>query len=240
GQSLARGGDAAPILEAAADLARRKKERRRGKPSLKLSFPMTRLNLRELPDIVPIAAEAGADGVVFRNLDYLPGERWNILRAFHHESPTPAFQETVGEILKAGEKAKIYVEVAPLKAEEIPVCEADPPNRIFFSADGSVAPCPYLCLPKKGNIPRIYQNRGAQDPRVTFGNVNDEDYADIWAKTEYVDFRTIFAERKAAAREHAARMLDPASQAGSTPAAGSHEAPPLPEVCRTCYKAYGI
>ena len=102
--------------------------------AVKLSFPMTRLNMPRLPGLVPPAAKIGVDEVIFHNLDYLPDERWNILRAFHHESPTAAFQQSVDEIHRLSDELSLPVKTYPLKTEEQPVCEPNPPKMSSFQS----------------------------------------------------------------------------------------------------------
>jgi len=215
-----------------------KKSRGRGKPSVRLSFLMTRLNMSRLHQVVPAAVTLGADEVILKNLDYLPEDRWNILRTFYHESPTPAFQDAFDEILRLGKELKIPVRCSPLKAEEIPVCEAEPHHSLFFSVDGSIAPCMYLRLPKKGNIPRIFLNKEYTVEPMIFGNINTEDLPEVWGKEDYRSFRKVFEDRIKAQR-NISSIVD----AISSPNAALLEViepPPLCESCRTCYKAYGI
>jgi MoaA/NifB/PqqE/SkfB family radical SAM enzyme len=240
--SLARmGSDFRRILDQVQALVKLRKESGGKKPAIKLSFPMTRLNMGELPGLVPLSAKLGVDEVIFTNLDYLPEERWNILRTFHHESPTQAFRESANEIQRLGKRERIAVRVYPLKAEEVPVCEADPPQKIFFSVEGSISPCQYLRIPKQGEIPRIFMNKEYAVPQIIFGNVNQEDFPDVWNKESYQAFRKIFEDRKRAAL-NAEQVLDSFSNFGSgMDTEPTHEPPPpLSEVCRTCYKAYGI
>lgn len=210
------------ITEQVEGLVQIKKKLRRDKPFIKLSFPMTRLNMRELPNVVPLAARLGVEEVIFTHLDYLPDQRWNILRTFYHESPTPAFQESIDEIRRLGNKMGVGVKIYPLKAEEVLVCEANPPRNVVFSVDGSVAPCPYLRIPKKGDIPRIFMHKEYRVPQTSFGNINHEDFLEVWNKEPYKKFREIFEERNKAGTE------------------GSSGLRPLSELCQTCYKAYGI
>jgi MoaA/NifB/PqqE/SkfB family radical SAM enzyme len=215
-----------------------KKSRGQAVPSVRLSFIMTRLNMSRLGQIVPAAVKLGADEVIVKNLDYLPEDRWNILRTFYHESPTPAFQDTRDEILRLGKELKMPVRYSPLKAEEIPVCEAEPHRSLFFSVDGSIAPCMYLRLPKKGKIPRIFLNRDYSVDPVIFGNINAEELPAVWGKEDYRSFRKVFEDRLKAQR-NAASIFDAVSNPGSA-LQEIIEPPPLCESCRTCYKAYGI
>ncbi len=203
-------------------LVQLRKELRRNRPFIKLSFPMTRLNMRELPGVVPIAADLGVEEVMFIHLDYLPDERWNILRAFYHESPTPAFQESIDEIRRLGRELGVGIRTYPLKTQEEVICEDNPLRNVFFAVDGAVAPCSFLRIPKKGDIPRIFMNKGYRVPQTFFGNIQNEDFLEIWNREPYRRFREVFESRTRAATDESGAM------------------PPLAETCRTCYRTYGI
>jgi MoaA/NifB/PqqE/SkfB family radical SAM enzyme len=226
------------ILNQIRHLIELKKNRKQGEPAVKLSFLMTRLNMTSLRQVIPAAVKLGVDEVIFKNLDYLPEDRWNILRTFYHESPTPAFQQALDEIHRLGKELKISVRSYPLKAEEIPVCEAEPHHSIFFSVDGSIAPCMFLRLPKKGEIPRIFLNKEYTIEPKFFGNIGPEDLPFVWGKDEYRSFRKVFEDRLKAQR-NGASLFDAVSSRSSFPQE-IIEPPPLSDVCRTCYKADGI
>ena len=235
------GSDLQRILDQVQALVKLRKASGKKKPAINLSFPMTRLNMGELPGLVSVAAKLGVNEVIFTNLDYLPEERWNILRTFYHESPTQAFEESIAEIHRQGKKEGISVQTYPLKAEEKMVCEADPPHRVFFSVDGSVAPCPYLRIPKKGDIPRIFMNQEYAVPQTFFGNVHQEGFLQTWNKESYRVFRRVFEDRRKA-EANVAQIMDafPNLRSSAENQAPKEPPPPLSEVCRTCYKAYGI
>jgi hypothetical protein len=179
--------------------------------------------------------------VVVTNFGYLPSERCNILRTFYHESPTAAFQESIDEMHRLGKETGITVRTYPLKAEEVLVCEADPPKKVFFSVDGSVAPCIYLRIPKKGDIPRIFLNKEYLVPQTFFGNINEEDFLEVWNKDSYTKFRRVFEDRMRR-KFDLVQTLDAVSHENFSSLQEKVEKgpPPLPEVCQTCYKAYGI
>ncbi len=202
---------------------------------------MTRLNMQDLPSLVPLAAKLGVDEVIFHNLDYLPDERWNILRAFHHESPTAAFQQSIDEIHRLGRELSVPVKTYPLKAEEQLVCEPNPPINVFFSVDGSVAPCPYLRIPKQGDIPRIFMNKESRVLQTFFGNIREEDFLAVWEKESYKKFRGIFEERKKT-EVNAAQLLDTFSNISSSDLekVDSKELPPLSELCQPVIRLMGF
>jgi hypothetical protein len=170
------------------------------------------------------------------------GDSWcNILRAFHHESPTAIFEQSIDEIHRVGKELNLPVKTFPLKAEEKLVCEHNPHIRAFFSADGAVAPCPYLMIPKKHDIRRIFMNREVHVPQTSFGNIREEDFLSIWNKDSYKQFREIFKERKTA-ETNSVQLLDAFSNisASMLEQITPKKPPSLSELCRTCYKAYGL
>jgi MoaA/NifB/PqqE/SkfB family radical SAM enzyme len=240
-ESLATGSEFKKILDQVEGFIQIRNKHHRKTPAVKLSFPMTRINMPELSSLVPLAAKLGVDEVIFHNLDYLPDERWNILRTFYHESPTPAFQESIDGIRRLGRELSVPVSIYPLKVEEQLVCEPNPPRNVFFSVDGSVAPCPYLRIPKKGDIPRIFMNKETVVPQTFFGNIQEEDFIAVWNKEPYKKFRGIFEERKKA-ETNTAQLFDTFSNISSSSLekAIPKEPPPLSERCQTCYKAYGV
>ena len=240
-QSLTSGTDFKKVVDQVEGLIQLRSRLRRQTPAVKLSFPMTRLNMGELSNLIPLAVQIGVDEVIFHNLDYLPDERWNILRAFHHESSTAAFEKSVDEIHRLGKESGLAVKTYPLKAEEQLVCEPNPPRNVFFSVDGSVAPCPYLRIPKKGDIPRIFMNKETRVPQTFFGNAREEDLLTIWDKEAYKTFRGIFEERKKS-EINAAQLVDTFSNISSSSLEkiSPKKPPPLSELCQTCYKAYGV
>jgi MoaA/NifB/PqqE/SkfB family radical SAM enzyme len=69
------------------------------------------------------------------------------------------------------------------------------------------------------NIPRLFCGKKTILPKISFGNVNERRLKDIWKSDEYTFFREKFKTRLKK------NVNDIAS---------------LPEVCKTCYKAYGI
>ena len=124
-------------------------------------------------------------------------------RPFTTSRPRPAFEEALAEAARLGRELKVPVRHSPLKAEELPVCEAEPHQSLFVGVDGSIAPCMYLCLPKKGRIPRIFLNQSYKaEPRI-FGNIATEELAAIWQKEKYRSFRRRFEERIKAAKNAA-------------------------------------
>jgi MoaA/NifB/PqqE/SkfB family radical SAM enzyme len=218
-ESMRRGSSFERVTRNVRSLASLRGALRSGKPQILLLFMMTKKNLNELPLSVEFAAEVGADGVVATNLDYVADPVHEELRAF---SCKKADEELVDFILKAQERARdsgILFAAFPLEMRLVPMCGEDPLNSLYISEDGYVSPCVYLAPPTK-DIPRIFCGTKSTISRIGFGNINKQSLFDIWNNHKYVSFRKEYKKRLKIA---------------------SCESPDhLPQVCVTCYKAYGI
>ncbi len=99
--------------------------------------------------------------------------------------------------------------------EEALVCAENPVENCVFTVDGKIAPCIYLHLPTKSEtIPRWFMGRMVWVEKTYFSSLED------WIKSE---FRNTFKKRLQILYQ-------------SLPV----ELPELPEVCKTCYKAYSV
>ena len=237
-ESLHGGSEFNHVLQKIRDFIDRRGRRHEKNPRVTLSFLMTRLNMAGLPKLVPLAADLGVDELAFSHLDYLPNERCNLLRAFYHESRTPAFEKTVDQLQEIGRQYGISTRIPPLQAKEVFVCEPNPLRRVFFAVDGSVAPCPYLRIPKRGDLPRIFLHRKYTVPQMAFGNIGQEDFLAIWQKASYEEFRNLFGERRRAEINMPSIFDLLSGDRSLSDSTISH--PPFPAVCQSCYKAYGI
>lgn len=191
-------------------------ESRSEKPRILLLFMMFKENLNELANVVTLAADLKADGIVATNLDYVGHPSQDELRAF---SCTNTIEESIVKIIEAqelAEKRNIYFKAFPLQMNPVQVCSEDPLNNLYISEKGDVSPCVYLNLPLD-TIPRIFCNEKTKITPLTFGNIKENTLLKIWKDKEYVSFRENFDSRKMKANSA-----------------------PLPESCKTCYKAYGI
>ncbi len=202
----------------------RKVEKR---PKITLTTIMMKNTVHELPDLVNLAREVGADELIVNNLDYIPSPDLGGMEVF-----SPPGLEPEKHILESIERAKLLADklgvrlyVRPLKMEESVVCAESPLTNVFVTYQGDVAPCVYLHLPTKERvIPRFFMGAGYLVEKLYFGRVDSERLRDVWKKEIYRDFRDIFYRRAMA-------QMYPSSFPGKIE---------IPEQCRTCYKMYSI
>jgi MoaA/NifB/PqqE/SkfB family radical SAM enzyme len=192
-----------------------KKRLRSDSPRILLLFMMFKDNLGELPKAVRLAEQVGASGLVATNLDYVGHAVMDELTAFSCQDPPENAQSKVAEALELAERLSVEFTVLPLGLGRARLCSEDPLNNLYVSEDGQVSPCVYL-NPPMAEVPRIFCGKETVISRISFGNITEQSLPEIWKSEGYSSFR---AQLKELAKGRSSN---------------------LPEVCRTCYKAYGI
>jgi len=179
---------------------------------------MLKDTVKDLPDLVKLAKYCGADEVIANNLDYIPTKDLLKLKVF---------SENNSEIIKCIEKAKnvanelgIKLVVKYLNLQECTICAENPIDGCLITVNGDISPCVYLHLPTKSKtIQRVFNHNIVQVPKLYFGNINEKEFDEIWKSKDYREFRRIFEKRVNAY---------------------FFDFPELPDVCKSCYKAYSI
>jgi len=203
------------VIEKIERLQELKKRMRSDSPRILLLFMMFKDNLGDLPKAVRLAEQVGASGIVATNLDYVGHATMDELRAFSCQDPPENAQSKVDEALELAERLSVEFTVFPLGLGGARLCSEDPLSNLYVSEDGEVSPCVYL-NPPMPEIPRIFCGKETVVPRISFGNITEKSFPEIWKSEGYSSFRAQLKE------------LDEGRS--ST----------IPEECRTCYKAYGI
>ena len=211
-----------------------KKEQGRSGPILAISYLLTPETIKELPRAVSWCARRGV----------------SLLAGVHMTHPVSALQKSLQCFVSAPAGYKKYFRIAELKAilhrmrlempamspHEVPVCAKNPLASLFVAADGSVAPCVFLCSPcDQEKSPLV---------RAVFGNLHRDSLTTIWNSREYTEFRQAFARRLAFYDKTMARVgldldaLERLERANQAVRRYFIENPP-PEPCRHCLKMQG-
>jgi len=132
---------------------------------------------------------------------------------------------------------RLQLHMPAMAPEEMPVCAKNPLDSFFVAADGSVAPCVFLCPP--------YSSSESPLSGLVFGNLHNASLATIWNRPQYKQFRKIFARRLALYNQTMARVgfdldamerLEQARKLISQYFADN----PLPDPCQSCLKMQGF
>lgn len=223
------------------------------RPRVHIDVQMVKTNLEHLPEIIELAARLGADRVIASNLDCLVSPEVDALRAFS-DTPDPQLEEMTAAAKRRGRELKIEVEAYPLHpVHDLPVCKADPLHTTVITVSGELAPCTYLSLPLRGDIPRIFQGKTEHVPRFVFADAV-EGIERTTKREPALSFLTLYKRRRRAAmlrtagnlalltmprlRSTRGEFLEPGSRLIS-PSRGS-AFPAAPGQCRYCYKLLGM
>jgi MoaA/NifB/PqqE/SkfB family radical SAM enzyme len=214
-------------------------------PKIVLSFLMTKINYEELPDMVQLSKDMNVNELVATNLDYAPTAAQDELRLFSCNKTNGDFKKVVDRAVKEARKNKMPIRVYPLEMEDVLMCEMNPLRIVFLSHDGCVSPCVYLYMTKQGLVKRVFCGSSFEEHKVCFGNVREDDFTDIWEKSDYQDFRSMYRARLHAAggmyRHIGVDMTSMETlQVNEKAIEEALKKNPVPDACRTCYKAYGI
>ncbi|MEW6328133.1 MAG: radical SAM protein [Thermodesulfobacteriota bacterium] len=244
-EAIRRGSHFDTLLTNVKILAQLKAKLKSKTPKVVFSYLMTKTNIEELPDAVRLAREIGVNELVANNLDYTPTETQDDLRVFSCHKADNRWKGIMHEAEEKSRQIRLPFRRYPLEMEEVIMCELNPLRIVFFSHDGCVSPCVYLNLPKSGSTPRIFCGSYHEIPKMRFGNVAEKDFMEIWNSPEYMEFRKSYQNRLDVFEKTYGHMgpltidrheLEEAEKMLKNELSQN----PLPEGCRTCYKAYGI
>ncbi|MFN3384736.1 MAG: radical SAM/SPASM domain-containing protein [Archaeoglobaceae archaeon] len=184
------------------------------KPKVVIATLMMKNTISELPMLVEFAKSIKADELIANNLDYIPSRDLVGYEVFS-ENPSEEYLRIIETAKKKAEELKIKFVARPIKIEEALVCAENPIKNCFITADCNVSPCAYLHLPTEGEyITRFFKGQEFKVMKQYFGKA--EEFYKVWKSKSYSDFRKIYEYR----------LLKPYL--------------PLPECCRSCYKAYSL
>jgi MoaA/NifB/PqqE/SkfB family radical SAM enzyme len=242
-ESIRKGANFRQVLEGVRELvAARKEARGDGYPLVSLLFLKNRRNIHELPDMVDLAGELGADEVIASNLTYVAKPEYEPLRVYSLAGASPEYLAIIQEAKKRAKEWELGLRVYPLEPKRVGFCEARPFDALHITWDGFVTPCVYLTLPVKGDtMAKVHEGESYRIPFTRFGNLKESELLDIWNSDAYRRFREPFEGRKKICGDARFGMTDDGGFEEIDPGTfDSLDRYPLPRVCRGCYKALGI
>jgi len=223
-------------------LANLKFKMRSKTPLIVLSFLMTKTNIEELPEAVSLAKDIGINEVVATNLDYVPKKAQDDMKIFSCNKADINFKNYIHTAEKRAHQLKMPFRNYPLELEEVIVCEMNPLHIVSLSFDGCISPCIYLNIPSRGLISRIFCGKHYEIERQCFGNLEESDFMEIWTGTPYENFRKVYQDRLNILKKIYSDIGGTFHNLSGVEKSIESELleNPLPEICRSCYKAYHI
>ena len=220
----------------------RNRLRSSGFPLVSLLFLKTHRNIHELPAMLDLAAELGADEVIASNLTFIARPGFGYQKAYSLQAPSPEYLAILDKARQRAKSLGLSLRIYPLQPKRVAYCEARPLEELHITWDGYVSPCVYLTLPVKGDfITKVHEGETYRIPVTRFGNVKETSILEIWNSEAYQKFREPFEGRKKICGNQRFGITDDGGfeeiDEDTFAALARH---PLPKVCYGCYKALGI
>ena len=238
------GSDFDALLGKVADLVAAKKRAGSQHPQVHLSFLMTRESAGGVAEMVKKAHEIGVDRLIAPNLDNPVSKSADGRRIFGFEEPETPFQNALDEAQITANNLNFRLSVWPLKlSEDIVICELNPTTQFFVNVHGDVAPCTYASVTGRSDFCRYFLGKEIPVSPLLFGSLANQDMEAIWNEENYRRFRMRYHNRIQAFKSVNLNRSNISSIFGLKDYLHNIDRAlaqnPVPDFCRTCYKAYG-
>ena len=194
--SLRGGGTFALLQNAVLTLVNVRKQYEQAGPHIAISYILTPATVQELPKAVAWCRSVGVDAfsTVFLTQSGGPVQKALAFLPSKEESAEYRFLRIRANVSALFGRLKLNIKL--FYPTLTPVCDKNPLNNIFISANGDVSPCVFLAPPVGDEI--IWQHNGLDvcQRRVVMGNLKDRTLKEIWKTDEYETFREKFRQRK--------------------------------------------
>jgi radical SAM protein with 4Fe4S-binding SPASM domain len=183
------GASLSGLVENIETLRRVVAERGADRPALTATTVLQRHNIEQFPDVVRMAGKMGVTTINANGLEPYVGD---LVDAPLWADPDSV--EGLGRILceagVAAEQAGIELRMTAMRPQTA-VCPQI--HRPIILADGAVVPCSVLAYPRNSHL-KVDETGavlrcGGTTPRLSFGNVNERPFKEIWRGAEYARFR---------------------------------------------------
>jgi MoaA/NifB/PqqE/SkfB family radical SAM enzyme len=222
------GAELGTILQAFRRLKKARKSRRLTRPLLAASFELSRRGLASFRTAVKVVKKAGAERIIAIHpiLAVTAAQEADLLTGLPDERE---MEHAAQDIRRAARKAmwrSISFYCEPLEPEIKPVCREDPLGSMYVGASGDISPCAFLGLPVGNAYSARHMGKEVRRARLSMGNLNQADAAEIWDSPKYRQFREAYLARKEEAEAKGPILR------------GEIEAP-VPGPCLVCLRSQG-
>jgi MoaA/NifB/PqqE/SkfB family radical SAM enzyme len=202
------------------------------KPRIHIVYLMLKDDVHEIPMLLDLAHEIGISEVVLLNIIQVTSRAQDGQKAFTCEEGS-LYKDIMKEAEDKAKKSKISLSMPAISPQDVAVCSENPLDNLYISVEGEVSPCVYLYPPVSHPFTRIYCGTEHPTSHVSFGNIFNEPFEQIWEKKEYQEFRNAFVSRQKRWKEAYASLLEM-----RLPEDAPSPQPPPP--CRACHKMLGF
>lgn len=179
-ESIRRGSDFDKVMHNIERLAEIKKKYKSKLPRISTTFVGMKSNIGELPGVVKIAKELGFESIRFTNLEpYTPEMQKEVL---YGENFTDHERNILKSCREECEKHGIRFSCPKFKSHSESRCIFLQP---IITYTGEVIPCAQFSYERD----TYYYGKKVHHPVISFGNINEKSFEQIWRDKRYRKFR---------------------------------------------------
>lgn len=204
-------------------------------PQLHIVYLLLKENILEVPALIKLARELGIKEVILIHLIQVSNS-WQEEQRVFGENGSEQFENILKEAQAKAREWKIELQCPSLSFGEVPICAEKPLRNLYISVEGEVSPCVYLNPPVPTPFKRIFRKKDFPIEKVSFGNIFQKPFQEIWQTPPYREFRDCFTRRQEEMQKMIGALWDP----GKRKDLESYSLPLPPVPCRTCYKIEGF
>ncbi len=177
---IRKGGKFSKLIKNINNLNELKKEKKSNIPKLGTVTVTSTENINELKGIVELASTLNVETMNFNglepyNLDMENKKLWGV-------SANPEYENVYNELIKTAKEKEIHINLPSLIPKEFNSCVL---VDCVIDANGDVYPCSSLSYQRQ----YYFMGEQAMFPRISFGNLTEKSFYDIWNSKDYKNFR---------------------------------------------------
>lgn len=184
------------LQNAVTTLVDARKQYEQERPQIAISYLLTGDTVHELPRAVTWCRSVGIDAFVTVALTQSGGSAQAELAFLPSKEEAAKYRFLRMKTHMSSLVGRMKLNLKQFYPTLTPVCDKNPLNSLFISANGDVSPCVFLAPPVSGEI--VWRHRGVNVRQKPFvmGNLHHLTLKEIWESDEYTTFREQFRQRK--------------------------------------------
>ena len=232
------------VTQGVIDFVAAKRKYKADGPGIAVSYLLTDKTVEELPKAIRWCRRQGVDVFVTVALTQAGGTQQFSVQFLPDALAAKRFRRIRIAANIASLPGKMKLKMKSFAPTLTSVCDKNPINNLFISANGDVAPCVFLAPPVKGPINWYGEGGAVTQDSLIMGNLTHLSIKKIWEGEKYQRFRNQFRIRHGYHEKRLSKVS--CSLAGVTElesAVTSIEnfltTHPVPDECRLCRKLDG-
>ncbi|MFH0870495.1 MAG: radical SAM protein [archaeon] len=186
-ESIRKGSDFDKLISSIRTLNELKENYKSNTPFLSTNYVGTKDNINELLAFIDLAKELKFGSVRLTNIEPYTDEMQS--KILYGDSYDESISETIDKAKKKCEELGIQFSYPEFKKDDAVKCEFMQP---IITWQGDVIPCSQFTYERD----TLYYGKRVFHPVISFGNINDKSFEDIWNSKAYRKFRKDVAKGK--------------------------------------------